>query len=257
MTTTRWTDDEVAEKVAKLLAKAESTTPAEAEAVTAKAEELLVRYGVSRALAEAKRAGLGQVVEAITKIVIEFKGIYRQAQLTGSYRVVEALGGLRALDATRVAETRNTATLWVIGRTSDVEGARLLVSSLLLQGATALTAWWRDSELRGQLASMPAYLARREFVQNFGLGAASRVRDRRRLVETEATRDGEPGTALVLRDRLTDVNAWIARELGGTTTTRSRRKHGDGRAASAGYAAGRGADVGDARLGGGRRQLQR
>jgi cytosine/adenosine deaminase-related metal-dependent hydrolase len=45
------------ERVRKLLAKAEaqSVTPAEAEALTAKAAELMARYGIDRALLAAQR----------------------------------------------------------------------------------------------------------------------------------------------------------------------------------------------------------
>jgi len=45
------------ERVRKLLAKAEddSVTPAEAEALTAKAAELMARYGIDRALLAAAR----------------------------------------------------------------------------------------------------------------------------------------------------------------------------------------------------------
>jgi hypothetical protein len=46
------TDNPLLERVRKLLAKAESegTTPAEAESLTAKAAELMARYGIDRAL---------------------------------------------------------------------------------------------------------------------------------------------------------------------------------------------------------------
>ena len=53
------TDNPLLERVRKLLAKAESegTTPAEAEALTAKAAELMARYGIDRALLAAQQPG--------------------------------------------------------------------------------------------------------------------------------------------------------------------------------------------------------
>ena len=47
------------DRVRKLLAKAEdeSVTPAEAQALTAKAAELMARYGIDRALLAARPAG--------------------------------------------------------------------------------------------------------------------------------------------------------------------------------------------------------
>jgi len=50
-------DNPLLERVRKLLAKAESagTTPPEAEALTAKAAELMAKYGIDRALLAAAR----------------------------------------------------------------------------------------------------------------------------------------------------------------------------------------------------------
>ena len=50
-------DNPLLERVRKLLAKAEAggVTPAEAEALTAKAAELMARYGIDRALLASRR----------------------------------------------------------------------------------------------------------------------------------------------------------------------------------------------------------
>src|SRR5690349_7373111 len=58
------------ERVRKLLAKAEAqgVTPAEAEALTAKAAELMARYGIDRAVLAAERPETDQPADRIIEI---------------------------------------------------------------------------------------------------------------------------------------------------------------------------------------------
>jgi len=64
------------ELIAKLLAKAERTTPEEAEALTEHAERLMVKYGVEQALLDERRARLGQTREEIVQERMLFTGTY-------------------------------------------------------------------------------------------------------------------------------------------------------------------------------------
>ena len=62
--------------IAKLLAKAEQTTPEEAEALTEHAERLMVKYGIEQARIDERRARLGQTQEEIVKERMLFTGAY-------------------------------------------------------------------------------------------------------------------------------------------------------------------------------------
>jgi hypothetical protein len=63
-------DNTLLERVRKLLAKAEAggTTPAEAEALTAKAAELMAKYGIDRALLAAARPETDQPADRVIDI---------------------------------------------------------------------------------------------------------------------------------------------------------------------------------------------
>src|SRR5688572_5573226 len=72
------TEDTIIDKITKLLAKAESTTPEEAEALTAKATELMMRWSIDEAVIEARRVGAGKVDQVVEK-KIWVSGIYWKA----------------------------------------------------------------------------------------------------------------------------------------------------------------------------------
>lgn len=60
--------------VARLLAKAEQTTPREAEALTEHAERLMVKHGIDQALIDEKRARRGQATEPIVTEAVLLSG---------------------------------------------------------------------------------------------------------------------------------------------------------------------------------------
>lgn len=59
--------DKVSERIALLLNKAERTTPEEAEALTAAAEKLMLKYGIEQAHIDAKRRAAGDKDRAVTR----------------------------------------------------------------------------------------------------------------------------------------------------------------------------------------------
>ena len=94
-------DDKILNRIRALLAKAESTTPEEAELLTAKAAELMLRHEISQSQVAADHA----VAEGFKEFRFEFQGVYMRQfrRLVG--RVASALGGLPGvLDSLQVAD---------------------------------------------------------------------------------------------------------------------------------------------------------
>lgn len=186
--------DKKIELIQQLLAKAESTTPAEAEALTEAAERLMVKYGIEQAMLDSKS---GKLSEEIITDWMEFKGVYILEMIALGAAVCNGLGNLRVMQS----RYKNKWTrLHIIGFKSDVERAKQLISSLQVQAAVAVRAWWKLHKDEYVLyASYDQEVARRSFVRGFASGAGERIRSSRQQVVEEAG----SGTELVLvsRDR--------------------------------------------------------
>ena len=121
------------ERVRKLLAKAEAegVTPAEAEALTAKAAELMARYGIDRALLAAARPETDRPANRIIDVPNPWAQVraHLLAGLVTAMRcrcvLLPAAGGKR---------------VHVFGYASDLERAEMLYTSLLVQMAHGLAA---------------------------------------------------------------------------------------------------------------------
>jgi Protein of unknown function (DUF2786) len=127
-------DNDLLDRVCKLLAKAkaedEGCTPAEAEALTGKAAELMARYGIDRARLGALHPGTD-------------KPGSRLFDLDSPWAAVKAhlLAGLAtALRCQCILLSRREpgSRLHVFGYSSDLERADILYTSLLVQMARAV-----------------------------------------------------------------------------------------------------------------------
>lgn len=242
--------DKIAEKISALLLKAESTTPAEAEALTAKAEQLMVKYGVEQAVIEARRAKTGKATEEIITKRILFHNRYAAALIVGAAELARAVSG-ESISPFQTRYEKNRRELGLVGYTGDVEQAALLIASLQLQSVVALAAWWSTFDHYG-MTRMEMFKERRSFVERFFYGAAARVRETRRVVVKEQE-SKTAGSELALRDRKAAVRAYVDDNL---NLRAGRGGYQSGRAgASAGYSAGRAANVGGSSLGAGRRAV--
>ena len=225
------------DKVRKLLAKAEdpACTREEAEALTAKAAELIAKYGIDQAmLAAAEAAGTPQTVDN------------RQVELAPPYlrekaHLLHVVAGSQRCRSVRL-EGRGPEglriSMHVFGFQSDVAGVELLFASLLVQAARGLLA---ETVPPGQ--QVAAW--RRSWLAGFASAVGHR------FAETDRrSRDGEeertPGVALVLADRQRAVDRAVEEQYPLLTRGRARRLTGGGFAA--GKEAGRRADLGGARV---------
>lgn len=230
-------------KIAKLLAKAEKTTPAEAEALTEHAEKLMLKYGIEQAVINAKRAGKSHTSdERMMKVSIEYTGVYAKAVFLAMAGIADAFKTVKTIDAS----SGKIATLWIVGYESDVEQMKVLITSMQLQLMSALSTWWRTYDATGYTA-MEKFKARRTFILGFGRGAAVRISESRRVIIAETTA-GEPGTDLVLRDRRQLVDDWADAQFNLTSGKSVKMSSGGYAASQAGYTAGKNANTGEAAL---------
>lgn len=246
------TDDErlkwAADKVAALLAKAESTTAEEAEALTEQAMKIMTKYSIERTLLDVRRAARGEKLEQIIKWTFEFTGTYHRGLLYTFNDISTSLG----LQASFRRGT-HWSSLTIYGFESDVEQAKLLITSLQLQLAAALTSWWKTYDEKRWLTAMEKFKARRTFMFAFGRGVERRLRASRRAAVQEAESES-PGTALVLRDRSRQLADYYATL--GVKGVKIQQPITDYDAYTEGYRSGQSADTGDKQVGNKRLEIE-
>lgn len=171
------------EKVRHLLSKAESTGfPDEAEALTAKAQELLARHSIDRAMVDgpepARHSGAG-----VRRVWIDDPYVGAKAQLL---HVVATVNRCRSV----LTEPLGLAT--VAGHEDDLDTVETLFTSLLVQATTQMTALGSRSDGTGRSRT-------RSFRQSFLVAFAIRIGHRLASVgeATVASATEAHGEALV------------------------------------------------------------
>ena len=226
------------DRVRKLLAKAEDEgcTPEEAEALTAKAADLMARYGIDRALLGALRPETDSVGD-------------RVFDLDNPWAAVKAhlLAGLAAAlrcQSILLSRREPGSRVHVFGYLSDLERADILFTSLLVQMARALAA-----------QPVPAYGGgakawRRSWMLGYASAVVARVRAAEEAAVASATADegkaaGGPSAELVLADRALTVRRQAEHAY---PRTRRTRVTYTGNGYADGYREGQKADIGGAKL---------
>lgn len=223
--------DDMLRKVRALLAKAEAegTTPPEAEALTAKAAELMARYGIDKAMAAAK----ADTHSKPGSRVIDVSNPWAQVRA----HLLAGIAGAVGCQCVLLATSKPGARVHVFGFESQLEQVDMLYTSLVLQmsrdlkhvrppeGVRSVRAWNR-SWLLGWVTAVIAR-AKSAYAQ---------------AVEETPTGAGEPSTALVLASR----DAQIAAELRNAyPVTHKTRITYSGRGYSDGYRKGQQANIHD------------
>lgn len=216
-----------------LLAKAEheNTPPPEAEALSAKAAELMEKYSIGQAMLDA--AAQASKPAAVGRRVIFFAGhdfIGRKQDLLHSIALHNAC--TTVVTSTHGPEPKS----FVFGYESDLDLTEMLYTSLLIQAANALIA-----------EDVPFGENPRSFTTAWWSGYVGRIATRLHYSRRNAEADAEkanPGTALVLKDRAAEVEKAQKDEFPETRKV-SRGRGGKSRAGrAAGYAAGNRASLG-------------
>ena len=223
-------------RVRKLLAKAEAqgVTAAEAEALTAKAAELMAKYGIDRALLAAERPETDRPADRVVDIDNPWARV--QAHL------LCGLASAMRCQCVVLPRTDPGARIHMFGFASDIERADILYTSLLVQMWQGLAA----GDLPSWSRSPRAW--RRSWLLGFATAVVSRVRAAEHKAAAEATAPAAASgsrTALVLADRRQVIRRNIDQAYPLTRKTRLTYS-GDGY--GAGYAEGQKADIGSTRI---------
>jgi hypothetical protein len=239
------TDEKLLDRVRKLLAKAEdeACTPEESEALTAKATELMAKYGIEQALLDA------------TRPQADNKPVDRKFVIPNPYAAVKSnflynLGTAMGCTGVRLAgRAGDGVVLHMFGFRSDIERAEVLYTSLLLQMAHGLAQQEVPERAQRDWAGRSHVKAyRRSWMLGFVSATVARVKAAENRAKREAEQDIStgPGTALVLADRSVQVQGAMRQAY---PNTRAARITYSGSGYSSGYANGQRANLGGTSVG--------
>lgn len=174
-------DEKLLARVQALLAKAEATDyEQEADALAAKAQELVSRHSLERLLAQASSGQPGQRPD-VRRLWIEAPYVFPKAMLV---QVVADANRCRSV----VTEALGCCTL--VGSPGDLDAVEVLVPSLLVQAHVALTRCGRQADRSGRSRT-------RSFRQSFLLAYADRIGERLRSADEQAAASSGRGAELV------------------------------------------------------------
>ncbi|WP_077194871.1 DUF2786 domain-containing protein [Streptomyces lydicus] len=190
-------------RIRGLLAKAEATDfPEEAEALSAKAQELMARHSIDEALLDSA-AGSADGAGGPSALRIGIEGPYEQAKAL-------LLDAVATANRCRAVWAADVGFSTLVGFPPDLEAAELLYTSLLLQATTAMNRAGDQHHARGRSRRT------RDFRQTFLVGYADRIRDRLTAATEAATAAAGAESAGTAPDLLPVL---AARELAVEETT--------------------------------------
>ncbi|GAA4102292.1 DUF2786 domain-containing protein [Actinomadura miaoliensis] len=188
--------DSLLEKISALLRKAEGTDNAEeAEAYTAKATELIAKYGIDQAMIPQGEPGANKASDH--KITCRRPWAMEKAQLCGW--LAQAL---RCEVVLLPSGGKGWVTVHIFGYDSDLRRSEMLYNSLVVQMTNALAAATVPPNTRSPRAW------RRSFLLGFSTTVVGRVKVIEDRAAAQAHRDSGGKAELVLADR-----AAVARRL--------------------------------------------
>jgi hypothetical protein len=165
-------DQRMLHRVRALLAKAESTEfPEEADALTAKAQELMARHRIDHALLAAAKGGHDEPVSRRVGIDNPY-----EAPKTLLLQVVAEANSCRAVWTKRFGFTT------IVGFPDDLESTELLFTSLLVQATRAMTQAGPSTDKYGRNTT-------RSFRQSFLTAYAYRIGERLDAATEEVDRE--------------------------------------------------------------------
>jgi hypothetical protein len=198
-------DERMLARVRALLAKAESTTfPEEAEAYTAKAQELMARYSIDHALLMARIGGGDE--PGIRRIFVDNP---YEAQKT---LLLQAVAGANRC---RCVWAKDFGFATILGFPADLDAVELLFTSLLVQGVRAMALH------RTTTASF-----RRAFLAAYAHRIGERLNQAAQAAQTQACR--EEDLLPVLSRRENEVQTRFRAEFPAIRTQRITVSNGEG-----------------------------
>jgi hypothetical protein len=228
--------DPLLARVRKLLAKAEDAgvTAAEAQALTAKAAELMAKYGIDRARLAAERPETDRPGDRVIDVGNPWARV--QAHL------LCGLASALRCQCVILPRPGPGSRIHMFGFSSDLERTDVLYTSLLIQMWQGLAA----AEVPAWSRSPRAW--RRSWLLGFAAAVVARVRAAEQDATSRATAPGSRSgsqTALVLADRALVIRRNIEQAY---PVTRKSQVTYSGSGYGAGYTQGQRADIGTTRL---------
>jgi hypothetical protein len=235
------------DRVRKLLAKAEdeSATPPEAQALTAKAAELMAKYGIDRALLAAQRPETDRPSDRVITLANPWSRV--------KSHLLSGIASAMRCQCVILTGTKGATRLHLFGYESDLERADVLYTSVLMQMWHGMAA----AELPEWTSNPRAW--RRSWMLGFASAVITRVKESEAAATQAATQPTAPGAAkagaaLVLADRNLVVQNSMRQAY---PRTRTARVTYSGSGYSDGHAKGQRANLGTGQVGGGNRALGR
>jgi hypothetical protein len=224
------------DRVRKLLTQAEdeAVTPAEAQAFTAKAAELMAKYGIDRALLAADQPETDQP----TNRVLDIDNPWAREKAHLLCGLASALRCHCILLGGRGPGSK----VHIFGFGSDIERTDLLYTSILIQMSHGLAG----ARVPDWSSSPRAW--RRSWLLGFATAVIARVRQAEHgamVAATDRTRSGSNRAALVLADRSAVIRRQVEHAY---PITRKTRVTYSGSGYRDGYERGQRADIGATRL---------
>ncbi|HXP18820.1 MAG TPA: DUF2786 domain-containing protein [Streptosporangiaceae bacterium] len=228
--------DRLLDRVRKLLVKAEDdgVTPAEAQALTAKAAELMAKYGIDRALLAADRPETDQPADRV--LDIDHPWAREKAHL------LCGLASALRCQCILIAGSRPGSRVHIFGYASDIDRTDVLYTSVLIQMWHGLVG----AQVPSWSSSPRAW--RRSWLLGYATAVIARVRTAEHGAVTAATEPGTQAaerTALVLADRSLVIRRQVEQAY---PVTRKARVTYSGSGYRDGYSQGQRADIGTSRL---------
>jgi hypothetical protein len=204
-------------RIRGLLAKAEATEfPDEAEALSGKAQELMAKFSLDRALVEADPAVEIPDDSAARRLWVDTPYVSAKAQLVGA---------VASANRCRTVVIDQLAVVTIVGAELDLQLTEILSTSLLVQANRAMLVAGKHIGRRGESRT-------RSFRQSFLMAYAQRIGERLQATAAAtqaAVPEADAGRLLpVLTKREEHVDALFTRLFPSTTTRRTRITNGAG-----------------------------
>jgi hypothetical protein len=201
-------------RVRALLAKAESTEfDEEAEALSAKAQELISRYALDRLVADGPARDRSDL--QVRRLWLDAPYLRAKAALVSA---------VASANRCRAASAERWGFCVVVGAAHDLDAVDLLVTSLLVQADAAMLRHGRRSDRAGTTRT-------RSFRQSFLTAYATRIGHRLAAANAAAARAGEVDLLPVLRSQEVKVAAEFDRLVPHTVGRAASVSNGEGWAA--------------------------
>lgn len=227
-------------------ANAAGATPEEAEALTAKAMELMAKHGVSEEMLATSRPQ----ADKVSKLRVDLGNPYSREKCNLLLHIGTAF-------PTRTVQHTYGATVTyatVFGFESDLEKTELLYTLLLVQALRGASTRRPSGYYTPTASETTAY--RKDWFAGFAHAVGERLRDIYTQARTDYDREHGSSSALVVADRKALVDRSFNDQFGHLKNApRHARRAGAG--VHDGMAAGRRADLGGQKLGGAARRVLR